>query len=483
MKAPMVLLRNARSDSGFALIEAVVSAAVLAVIALAVLSGIDAASGSSAREKARAVAASLAEADQERLRAMPVEMLSTLGTAAPVIVDGVSYTVDSRAEWVTDDTGGTPSCGNASNNNQYLHITSTGTSSVVGVRITPVKIDSLVAPSVVYSSTHGTLGVKVVDRNAAGVQNVSVTVINSSPAYTPPTAFTDAAGCVLFRNAPIGTYTIKLNRSGYVDPDGNLESVGTQKVSPGVVTFKTMEYDRATTANVTVKTSVPGSPAVLQDSKAQLVSISNAKRTGLLRTFTNAAPPAALSVTPLYPFKDTAYAFFTGKCAYESPDKLGNTNYFGDNPTSGVLADPAVSQPQNATVQQPPFNLRIERDYANSATYAAGNVVVYATLVKPAASSTDPCTELTRVQMALKAWPGGTWGSAPGSKTTNWVVQNDGVAGQFDPGMPFGNYTICVWDKAPNPDRYTSFNYDNSLPGGSTSTAGVGASAWITQSC
>ena len=43
---------------------------MLAIVALAVLSGIDAANGASAREKARAVAANLAEQDQERLRAM-----------------------------------------------------------------------------------------------------------------------------------------------------------------------------------------------------------------------------------------------------------------------------------------------------------------------------------------------------------------------------------------------------------------------------
>jgi prepilin-type N-terminal cleavage/methylation domain-containing protein len=100
--------------SGFALIEVIVSAAVLAIVALAVLSGIDGAGASSAREKARAVASSLAEQDQERLRSMPVEMLANPPQTPPVIVDGVTYDVASKAQWITDDTGRTPSCGNNS---------------------------------------------------------------------------------------------------------------------------------------------------------------------------------------------------------------------------------------------------------------------------------------------------------------------------------------------------------------------------------
>ena len=61
-------MTHARHQDGFALIEVIVSAAILAVVALAVLSGLDGASASSARERARAVSASLAEQDQERLR-------------------------------------------------------------------------------------------------------------------------------------------------------------------------------------------------------------------------------------------------------------------------------------------------------------------------------------------------------------------------------------------------------------------------------
>src|SRR4051812_50081077 len=102
-------LRAARieSNSGYALIEVVVSAAVLAMVAVAVLAGVDGAQRSTGREKARSVAASLAEQDQERLRAMPVEQLATYAPGTPVLpLGGASHTGLSESEWGRDDTGG-----------------------------------------------------------------------------------------------------------------------------------------------------------------------------------------------------------------------------------------------------------------------------------------------------------------------------------------------------------------------------------------
>ena len=60
---------RANSEAGFALIEVLVSAALLVVIALALLAAADRAASTSLAGKGRSVAATLAEQDQERLRA------------------------------------------------------------------------------------------------------------------------------------------------------------------------------------------------------------------------------------------------------------------------------------------------------------------------------------------------------------------------------------------------------------------------------
>ena len=97
-------------EDGFSLIEVIAAAAVFAFLALGVLAGMDGAAGSAGREKARAVAAALAEQDQERMRAMrAVDLPEHRWTRHPN-VGGIEYTVVSEADWVSDATGATVSC-------------------------------------------------------------------------------------------------------------------------------------------------------------------------------------------------------------------------------------------------------------------------------------------------------------------------------------------------------------------------------------
>ena len=75
----------------------------------AVLNGIDGAQKTGGRNKARSVAAALAEQDQERMRSMPVvAAVPYISTpySRTVKVKGVNYTVVSSAAWATDPGGG-----------------------------------------------------------------------------------------------------------------------------------------------------------------------------------------------------------------------------------------------------------------------------------------------------------------------------------------------------------------------------------------
>src|SRR4051794_17363143 len=262
MKSSMALPRTPRSEDGFALIEVIVSAAVLALVALAILSGVDASAGSSAREKARAVAASLAERDQETMRGMTVNQLLGMSTdPRPVTVGGVTYSVASKAEWITDDQGGTPSCGQTSNRSQYMHITTTVTSTIVGGTagkarwtVPAIKIDSLVSPTVGYSQTHGSLGVQIVDRNDVGVPNIDVS------ASGLPSQSTDDHGCVVWTSVPIGPYTVSVNKLGWGTTDGDptMPLTRQQTVSPNTVSFVNLKLDQLVSAKVNVFTHIPG---------------------------------------------------------------------------------------------------------------------------------------------------------------------------------------------------------------------------------
>ena len=140
------------------------------MIVLGVLAGIDGAAGSSGREKARSVAGTLAEQDQERMRGMRAVDLSNYAYNRDVTVGTATYNVDSESDWIRDNTGGTVSCTNSSAQADYLRIRTTVTSSTVGKRTAPVQIDSLVAPPVgAVGTNQGTLAVQVNDRDAVGV--------------------------------------------------------------------------------------------------------------------------------------------------------------------------------------------------------------------------------------------------------------------------------------------------------------------------
>src|SRR3954471_17066304 len=122
----MVHSHSRAGDAGFALIEAVISAVVLAVVSLAVLSGIEGSIHSASRERSRSVASTLAEQDQERMRAMSASDLADMTALVRTVpVKNIKYTVTSTSAWIRDDTGGTVSCTNNSKQVYYLRISTT----------------------------------------------------------------------------------------------------------------------------------------------------------------------------------------------------------------------------------------------------------------------------------------------------------------------------------------------------------------------
>ena len=333
MKNSMDDSRTHRSESGFALIEVIVAAAVLAIVALAVLSGIDAASSTSAREKARAVAASLAEQDQERharddLRAG--QQAADVDQQPPINVDGTTYKIESDVNLVTDDIGGTPECGDEGTQVTYVHITSTVTTpdTTVGTKIQPVKVDSLIPPTQKWAEGHGTLGVKVVDRSATkGVRNLSVAA--TSPAYTPPNESTDANGCAVFKDVPIGTYTITPELAQLPRPRRQpaVADDRQRRGQEGRVHHDVLRRRRQATVNVF--THAPASrgplprrpPPPVQTSKARNVTTMNGAKVGFAKTYTPTRPRPRSSRTsssrsPRTPTPSSRV------CRYESPDKV-----------------------------------------------------------------------------------------------------------------------------------------------------------------
>lgn len=446
------LLRLASSDrprdreAGFALIEVIVSATVLAMVALAVLAGIDAAGRSTGREKARSVGVGLAEQDQERLRALPAVDVEHAGGTKSVALNGASFTVSSTVEWVNDATGGTPSCDNNGKEASYLRITSRVTSSTLA---TPVVLSSLVEPPISKSGAgQGTLAVQVNDRNGKGVPSVDVTTINGPD--PDKTATTNASGCAVFGKIGAGNYNLELAKFGYVDDHGRgagQGASGSATVSNQVASVVTLRYDLAAPWKFQFKTGNAISTVTndLINSASDSIAASNAQVDDLL-TWT--VSPSALTMdVNLFPFT-AAYNVFAGQCQEADPLTVVGDTYYTNNPTFGgqVAANPGVAGPTSpaTTIVQPPLRVRVMNGTGGSASPVTGST----TLVKVKSVAcggpwTLPVTDNTTTNTGYATSNNLGWGYA--TFTVN----------PYQPGLPYGDYTVCAQSKVGSTTRYS----------------------------
>jgi type II secretory pathway pseudopilin PulG len=389
------------SESGWALLETMFAAALLVVIALAVMSSLDVASRTSAANKGRTVASALAEQDQERMRSMTIDQLSNYHTTTNPSVAGVAYTVDSRSEWIRDSTGTPASCSDTGQSD-YVRISSTVTSNVVGKNTQPVIVRGIVAPPVgSLGPNQGTLAVKVVDRNAAPVAGLPVTL-------TGTRALTDATnslGCAVFGYIPAGSgtnYTVQLNAVGWVDQDDIQLSTKSPNVTPGNVTLVQMTYDQAGSIQVDLKDSGGAAPSPAPT----LLSVNNSlwPTPGVRRV-----PPS--TVTSLFPFATSPYALYAGSCNSANPSASGT-----DSAASATVLPSQVTS--NVLVRVPTVNVKVV-DTLNTGTPA------FVSLRATGAG----CTEQVNRQ----------------------ATAADGTV-QFD--MPYGAYKICSSATAAGVTKY-----------------------------
>jgi Tfp pilus assembly protein PilV len=424
-------------EAGFALIEALVGAVILVVIAVATLGAIDRAQKTSGFAKNKSVAAALAEQDQARLRGLPADSLSTYATnhaaSRTVTINGLNYTVASTVDWIRDSTGGTLSCTNNSSQADYLKMTST----VSANSIQPVKLTSLSAPPLAYSASRGTLVVQVNDgaTPAVGVQGVSVTI--SGPVSQSGT--TNALGCAVFGFVPAGDYTVSIVKSGYVDYAGTTTPLTASKtVTGGNLTTQSFIYDAAGSIRVNFETdsSATSTPSITRSRGYNASAFNTLVPAPQFRTASDPSPPVStVTLANLFPFR-TAYNTYAGNCAAANPKTAtSNANWFNTGNIGfddNAIVPPGDTSSVAVTVRQPALKFRV-RD--SSGNYINGaNVTI--------AQSGTGC--------APASFTGWITVKHPVANTDGWITKpayNFGAPTgnvTYDPGVPFGTYTVCA---------------------------------------
>lgn len=393
-------LRLTRED-GSVLIEVLVGAVMVAIVSGAILNGLAGAEDTGERNKARTVSASLAQQDQERMRAMPVDDLSNFHDEHTVNVSGVTYTVRSDSEWVRDSNG-VVSCTNDSSQAQYMRISSSVNSEIN--KGTPTATYSLVSPPRgTFSVDSGTAAVQVVDRDQNPLPGVRVDI--SGPLSLSDV--TNDAGCVVFGFIPEGPWKLEISSLGLVGWDGTSPYKSDVGVVGGATVLKKIELDQPTSIRASFETKPSGvSTPIPVNWDSISVANSHLPSPGW-KAVSQASPAATVTMGSLYPFAD-GYGVYAGTCEANNPAAY-DSDYFATVGTAAFVIPPPAGT-ADVLVRKPALNVKVVN--------LSGVVVPNAT-VKVTTADTD-CTETYPLQ------------------TTNLS------GAMVDPGFPFGKFNICA---------------------------------------
>ncbi len=419
--------RRLREERGAALIEIMVAATLTAMVATGVYAGLDGATAVSNGSKSRAIAAAIAQDDQERLRAVPPAELVDKSETRTVSRAGVQYTVASSSRWVADRDS-TPDCNTATSRTGYLRILSRVTwPDMRGSR--PVVVSSLVAPpNGTVTSNRGAIGIKVLDNNNNGVSGVSVSVSGLALSGT-----TNSDGCVYWDDQPQGNYSYTASKGGYVDHNGNTSVNRPIGVAGGQTRLDTIYLAPATTMDVQFVTRRYGGAetnAVLPESMPLNLAASQLTQFAGVRVLPSSTS-SARSVSGLFPMQ---YGVYGGNCVLEN-----NPAQYG----SPFVANPPFPSPVKPYL--PALNIRARRltgVYLN-------NIDVRVRLL-PVSGSTCTRTNTVRTQ------------NVPG-------VGDGAIA---NPEFPYGRYEICAEAQILGIWYRSRKNVDNLNPAGTTGTVG-----------
>ncbi len=428
-------------EAGFTLIEVLVSALLVALIATAAAKALVTTSHTSADQRLRSQADGLATQDQERLRGLSDTQLASLSQSRPSTVDGTTFTVQSTSTY--EDTTGATSC--SSTAAAYYRIVST----VSWTEGFTNQSASIQEESLLSRPVTGDLLTQVTDQTGAAIQGVTIAPTGPSTQTAP----SDSNGCVMFAGLTPGLYSIGLTYSGYVDPNGNSTPTGTATVTttgtahPNGGTFR---MGQAGSIVGTFQTS--GGAGGEADGISWLGNKGSIPMSGGFRTAPTAdptTPSTGFTTFSLFPFASLSptdytgnYTVWGGRCAGQAPP-APSPDQFTVNPGSVGTAQ---------TIQEPLLGLGAVK--YNNGTTTTTQTPAHVVLTY----SDGTCTDQWRPPLLSTM------------NATNGWLKNPG-----QPYAPANTLTVCA-DYNPGSGTY----YKSSVATGNTSFSGVNAVPTIT---
>jgi prepilin-type N-terminal cleavage/methylation domain-containing protein len=206
------LLDRGRAQHGFTLIEVLMSALIVTLIAGAVAGGLMANVKATGDQHRRTEAQALAEQDQERLKGLSSQQLDNLSQTYTTTQDNYKFTVSSRAWYLNSTSGASCSSAGGAGATYFKTISTVSWNDPTGTLRTLATDESVITPP-----AGGSILAQFHDQTTAPLSGVAV----SATGPESDAATSDGNGCTIFTGLDTGAYNLTFTDNGYVDPNGN----------------------------------------------------------------------------------------------------------------------------------------------------------------------------------------------------------------------------------------------------------------------
>lgn len=228
-------------EAGIALLEVIVASALVAIIAIGTLTGLEGATATTNDNRLHNQAAVLASQSQETLRSDPAETLKTLAEKTEskesrtetVTIENQKFTIEESVHEINGATGAS-GCTSSSKEGESSHAGGYyfKTSSIVTWPQLGTKREAVKQTSVITPPDGSSLEVTV-DTAASTPEPVQGATVDAGGSITT----TDSSGCVIYPTINATTVSLSVEKTGYVteggEPKFSTESI---EIAPDITT-------------------------------------------------------------------------------------------------------------------------------------------------------------------------------------------------------------------------------------------------------
>lgn len=393
------------AEAGFALIEVLVSAAVIVVVSAGTFGLLQAMTRASADQRGSSQAFALAQEDQARLRSMQLVALSNLNEKREITLAGRTFTIRSTGVFINNKTAAL-SCDGENISADYAQVTTVVSWPGAAVSDRAV-LRSIVSPTISsISSQSGTLTVQVTNEKKEPKAGVDL----KAGIYS---AETDANGCATFPDLPSGTVSLESDGE-----DPNL--VGTNSfyiektnagVGAGAAKVAKLTYDTPGTVPVKFKYRVGSKEEFKPAYTDAVVAFHSVMKAAKVIGTPGGPRLSEIKAEPLFPFT-SPYSIYPGACAGNDPST---------GPAKGSAIVPAGGTTTALELQLPALEVIVK----NGSTPIEGAKVVITDDNGCEDTNEDPVERVFTTNSEGKQYTEGSPTKA------------------VEPGLPWGEYDIC----------------------------------------